>query len=64
VNSVYARILELDRKHPPILMTQPLIPGALGRLHYGDPPLLERLRWMPYSHVGGLIALIGLACGG
>jgi len=64
VNSVYARILELDRKHPPILMTQPLTRATLGRLHYGDPPLLERLRWMPYVTVGGLIALIGVGVWG
>lgn len=64
VNRLYAKIGELDRKHPPILMTQPVTRVALGRLHYGDPPLLERLRWMPYVTVGGMVALIGVGLWG
>lgn len=64
INRLYAKIEELDRKHPAILMTQPLTRAALGRFHYGDPPLLERLRWMPYVTVGGLVALIGLGLWG
>ena len=60
VQRLYAKIKQLDRSHRAILMTQPVTGVALGRLHYGDPPLLERLRWMPYVTVGGLVALIGL----
>jgi len=64
VDRIYSKIHELDRSHPPIPMAQPLTGAALGRLHYGDPPLLGRLRWMPYVTVGGLVALILLAVWG
>ncbi len=60
VDHIQSRVAQLDHAHPPILMTQPFTRATLGRLHYGDPPLLGRLRWMPYATVLGLTALIAL----
>jgi hypothetical protein len=64
VDRLYVRIAQLDDGHPPIVMTQPFTHATLGLLHYGDPPLLERLRWMPYVTVGGMVALIVLGLWG
>src|SRR5262249_29412733 len=47
-----------------IRIAQPRTGVWLGQLHYGDPPLLERLRWIPYVTVGGLVALIALGLWG
>jgi len=30
-------------------------------VHYGDPPVLDRLRWMPYLSVASLVLVFGLA---
>ncbi len=60
VERLRARAAELDRQNSPIAMTQPSTGAQLGRLHYGDPPILARLRWMPYLSVGGLALLISL----
>ncbi len=32
----------------------PVVSPALGRIHYGDPPELVRLRWIPWLQVVGL----------
>ena len=60
VAALKARAAELDRSHPPIPMTQPIQRRPLGHLHYGDPPILERLRVVPYVSVGGLLLLLSL----
>jgi hypothetical protein len=54
------RAAQLDRKNAPIPMVQPFTGAHLGQVHYGDPPVLERLRWMPYISAGGLVSLLGL----
>ncbi|TMQ70597.1 MAG: HAMP domain-containing histidine kinase [Candidatus Eisenbacteria bacterium] len=64
VKRLDARIHQLDEVHPAIVMTRTSDNTVVGRLHYGDPPLLERLRWMPYVTVGGMVALIGLGLWG
>ena len=64
VDRIRARMRQLDHRNAPIAMTQPFTGAALGSLHYGDPPLVERLRWMPYLTVGGLALLIGLGLWG
>ena len=35
-----------------------------GLVHYGDPPVLDVLRWMPYLSVGGLLLLVTLGLWG
>ncbi len=64
VDQVRARVTQLDRANTPIPMTQPFSGVRLGQVHYGDPPVLERLRWMPYVSVAGLVALLGLGLWG
>jgi len=48
----------LDQGHRPIAMLQPVTGQALGLLHYGDPAILARLRWMPYLSAAGLILIL------
>ena len=66
---ILARILEvqrstaqLDRHNQPIVMVQGTPPETLGYVHFGEPEVMERLRWMPYITVGsvGLLMVIGL----
>lgn len=46
----YAR--ELSREHPPIFEPE------LGVVFFGDPPLVRRLRWVPWLQVGALAGLL------
>jgi signal transduction histidine kinase len=64
VDHIRAQARQLDRRNAPIAMTHPVTGAMLGSLHYGDPPLLERLRWMPYLTLGGLALMIGLGLWG
>ena len=64
IESVRRRALELDRRNPPIVMTQQGTGQRLGYVHFGEPPILEALRWMPYLTVGGAILLLSLGLWG
>jgi len=33
-------------------------PGAMGHVHYGEPPLVARLRWIPYLEFGVIVGLL------
>jgi len=48
-------VQELSRNHPP--MVEP----GLGVVYVGDPPLVRRLRWIPWLQVGALACLLGAA---
>lgn len=63
VRRVSAKVPEMDRRRKPIPMTQPLTNEVVGMLHYGEPAVLGRLRWMPYLAVGGtgLLLLLGMS---
>ncbi len=62
VSRIRDRIAGLDRVHPPLPMRQPGTKQVIGELHYGEPPLMNRLRWMPYLTVAGtgLLLLLGM----
>lgn len=62
IQRVTARVPELDKRHPSIPMTQPSTNRVLGQLHYGEPAVLARLRWMPVLAVvgTGLLLLLGM----
>jgi len=60
VERVREHVRLLDRTNPPIPMTQPITGALLGAVHYGEPPLLTRLRWMPFLSVAGVMVLLGL----
>lgn len=54
----------MDQRNPPIPMHQPGTGIQLGAVHYGEPVVLERLRWMPYIAGGGFVLLISLGLWG
>jgi signal transduction histidine kinase len=60
IEAVRARAAELDRRNPPIEMRQPATRLLLGNVHWGTPPVLDRLRWMPYVSVGGVVLLLAI----
>ncbi|HET8654239.1 MAG TPA: ATP-binding protein [Longimicrobiaceae bacterium] len=39
----------------------PLVEPGIGTIYYGDPPLLRRLRWIPWLQVSTLAALLAAA---
>ena len=53
----------LDRTHTPIPLRQTPRAPIMGHLHYGNPPVLQQLRWMPLLAVAGtgLLLLLGLS---
>jgi len=63
VQSVKDEIAGLDRAHAPIPLRRSPRSPAMGHLHYGNPPVLEQLRWMPLIAVAGtgLLLLLGLS---
>jgi hypothetical protein len=64
IETVRARARAMDRRNPPIPMTQPGTGARLGAVHYGEPPVLERLRWMPFIAGGGLVLLTSIGLWG
>jgi signal transduction histidine kinase len=64
IEQVRRRVAALDRQNRPIEMTQSGSGTRLGFVHYGDPPVLDLLRWMPYVSVGGLLLLLMLGLWG
>src|SRR5206468_678283 len=64
LDAVRARADAMDRKNAPIPMTQPGTGIQLGAVHYGEPPVLERLRWMPTIAGLGLVLLFSIGLWG
>ena len=64
IERVKARVVEMDRRNRPIEMMAPGTGIRLGAVHYGQPPVLERLQLMPFLSVGGLLLLLGLGLWG
>ena len=64
IETVRRRTYELDRRNPPIEMNQPETGRKLGYVHYGTPPILDALRWMPYLTVLGATLLLSLGLWG
>jgi len=62
IEEVRRRTAQMDRGHDPIVMRQSAGRDTLGYLHFGDPPVMAKLRWMPYVTVGsvGLLVAVGL----
>lgn len=60
---VELQVAALDRKNPPIpMMRDDTL--RIGLVHYGDPAVLERLRWMPLVSVAGVLALLSIGLWG
>jgi signal transduction histidine kinase len=49
---------KLDKHHPPIQVERLGTPGILGYVHYGEPPLVAQLRWVPYLEFGIILLLL------
>jgi hypothetical protein len=64
LDEVRRRAAEMDRRNKPIPMHQPGTGFRLGDVHFGEPPVLEQLLWMPYIAGGGLVLLISLGLWG
>ena len=60
IDQVRREVGRLDRSNQPILMSQPGTRQPLGAVHYGVPEVLERLRWMPFLSVAGVVLLLAL----
>ena len=62
VQRVREELPRLDRTHEPIPLRQAPNSVVMGHLHYGNPPVVEQLRWMPYVALAGtgLLLLLGL----
>lgn len=64
IDGVRRRVEELDQKHRPIKVWQTRPDSVLiGYVHYGEPEVMSRLRWMPFMAVGGtgVLLLLGLS---
>ena len=49
---------KLDRQHPPVPVVRLGTPGVLGYVHYGEPVLVQQLRWIPYLEFGVILPLL------
>jgi hypothetical protein len=60
IETVRREVARLDRINTPIVMTSAFNSDTLGAVHYGHPPVIAQLRWVPYVSVGGLLVLVSL----
>ena len=51
-------VVKLDRVNEPIPIMRLGQPTILGFVHYGEPPLVARLRWIPYLEFGVILGLL------
>ena len=51
-------VATLDRVNEPIPIVRLGHPNVLGFVHYGEPPLVARLRWIPYLEFGIIVGLL------
>jgi signal transduction histidine kinase len=63
VEKVREAVRKMDARHAPISMVPPS-GGVLGQVHWGDPPGLEQLRWLPYVELVVMLLFVGLAAWG
>jgi len=49
---------DLDQVNQPIPITRAGQSNTLGFVHYGEPPLVARLRWIPYLEIGVIAGLL------
>lgn len=42
---------------------EPIVEPDLGTIHFGSPPVLRWLRWIPWLQAGGALALLAVALG-
>ncbi|MGH7726388.1 MAG: sensor histidine kinase [Candidatus Eiseniibacteriota bacterium] len=64
IEIIKADVERMDRRHAPIAMRTPGGGEPLGQVHWGDPPGLEQLRWLPYVELVVMLLFVGLAAWG
>lgn len=64
VRRIQETAAKLDRVNRPIPVVRVGIPGVLGYVHYGEPPLAAQLRWIPYIEFAGIMLLLLFAFAG
>jgi signal transduction histidine kinase len=64
IDRLRAIVARMDEKYAPFGMTQPGTGAMLGAVHYGEPPVLERLRWIPIFSLAGVLLLLTLGLAG
>ena len=64
IDRVKQHVRDLDRRNRPIEMMAPGTGVRLGAVHYGQPAVLDQLRWMPYVSVGGVLLLLSIGLWG
>ena len=64
VEIVRAAVEGMDKRHPPISMVPPGGGESLGLVHWGDPPGLDQLRFLPYIELVVMLLFVGLAAWG
>jgi hypothetical protein len=64
IEHVRDQVRSLDRQNAPLSMTQPQTGQVIGAVHYGEPPVLALLRWVPLTSVGGVVLLLSLGLWG
>jgi NtrC-family two-component system sensor histidine kinase KinB len=60
IERLQAEVVRFDHKNQPVPMKQPGTGVTLGAVHYGEPAVLDLLRWMPYVTVGGVLLVLAL----
>ena len=51
-------VRKLDRVNKPVNILAVSHPGVLGFVHYGEPTLVQELRWLPYIELGIILILL------
>jgi signal transduction histidine kinase len=64
IRDLRVEVERMDRRHSPFAMTSPAGGQALGMVHWGDPPGLELLRWLPVVALLVMLLFVGLAAYG
>jgi NtrC-family two-component system sensor histidine kinase KinB len=60
IERLQAEVVRFDHRNPSVPMKQAGTGVTLGAVHYGEPAVLDLLRWMPYVTVGGVLLLLAL----
>jgi len=60
IDRVKKAAANLDRRRPPIPLTEPKSRTTIGLVHWGEPKSLTILRYVPYLSVGIIVILLGL----
>ncbi|MDM7913913.1 MAG: sensor histidine kinase [Candidatus Eisenbacteria bacterium] len=60
ISRLIAKVQEFDSRHVPVPIRRPGEATVFGYVHYGEPPIVHQLRWIPIIQLFALIGFIGL----